>query len=45
MGESNHSEFSRQPLYILGNILGFIWHVIWAAIQIWVGILQILMGF
>jgi len=38
LGESNDPEFSRQPLYILGNILGFIWHVIYTIFQ------MILMG-
>jgi len=45
LGDPNDPELTRHPLHILGDILVFIWEVVWLIINIWVGILQILMGF
>jgi hypothetical protein len=37
-------EFTRHPLYILVDILVFIWEAVWTLLEIFAGILQMLAG-
>jgi hypothetical protein len=41
----NDPEFARHPLYVLVDILTFVWEAFWTILEIHLYILQILAGF